>query len=63
MGDQQTEGAVNDVKGNAEETAGKLSGNEEQQIQGKTEQVQGAAQKTLGKAQDKAQDAVENLKR
>ena len=63
MGDQQTTGAVTDAKGKVEETAGKLTGNEEQELHGKAKHVQGDAQKTLGKVQDDVQDAVDRVTR
>ena len=70
MTDQQSKGGINDVKGKVDEAAGKMTGNEEQELHGKGKQVQGDAQRTLGKAKDAAQDklgdaqnAVEGLKR
>ena len=61
--DEHDKGLVSDVKGNVHEAAGKLTGNEEQELHGKAKQVQGDAQKTVGKAQDDVQDAVDKVTR
>jgi uncharacterized protein YjbJ (UPF0337 family) len=63
MGDQQIQGAVNEVKRKVEEAAGKMTGNEEQELHGQAKQVQGQAQKTVGNAQENVQDAIDKATR
>jgi uncharacterized protein YjbJ (UPF0337 family) len=62
MTDFKTKGTMTDIEGKAEETAGKLTGNEEQELHGQAKQVQGQAQKTIGDIQDKTQDTLEDAK-
>ena len=52
MTDEHTMGDITKAKGTIEETAGKLTGNKEQEAHGQARQVQGDAQKGLGDVQD-----------
>ena len=61
MTDQKTTGTITDIQGKVEETAGKVTGNKEQEFHGKSKQVQGEAQKGLGDVQDSAQKTVADV--
>ncbi len=52
MTDEHTKGATSQVQGKVEETAGKLTGNKDQEAHGQARQVQGDLQKGLGDVQD-----------
>jgi uncharacterized protein YjbJ (UPF0337 family) len=52
MTDEHVKGTITGIKGKADETAGKVTGNKEQELHGKATQVQGEAQKGLGDVQD-----------
>lgn len=54
MTDQHVKGAINKAGGKVEETAGKVTGDKEQEAKGKVKQVQGVAQEGLGDIQDAA---------
>jgi len=56
MTDEHVKGTVTDVKGKVEETAGKVTGDKEQELHGKAKQVQAAVQKGLGDVQDAVRD-------
>ena len=52
MTDEHTKGTSTKANGEVEETAGKVTGNKEQEAHGEAKQVQGHAQKALGDIQD-----------
>jgi uncharacterized protein YjbJ (UPF0337 family) len=52
MSDEHAKGPATGVKGKVEETAGKVTGNQQQELHGKATQGQGEAQKGLGDAED-----------
>jgi uncharacterized protein YjbJ (UPF0337 family) len=58
MNKHQVEGRVDQAKGKLKETAGKVTGNEQQQSEGALEKAGGKVQSTYGDAKEKAKDAI-----
>jgi uncharacterized protein YjbJ (UPF0337 family) len=48
MANMKTEGKIDQVKGKAKETVGKVTGKKSTQVKGKAEQVKGKVKDTLG---------------
>ncbi len=56
MTDEHTKGTSTKAKGEIEETAGKVTGNKEQEAHGQVKQVEGEAQKAAADIQDAVQN-------
>jgi uncharacterized protein YjbJ (UPF0337 family) len=52
MNRDRVNGTIDEVVGNAKQTAGKLTGNTPLQLKGIAQQVKGKLENTLGKAKD-----------
>lgn len=65
LGTQGTEhkasGAMDKVAGKAEEVAGDLTGNEKWQAEGKAKEMKGSVKQGLGTAEDRVDQAAEDL--
>lgn len=57
MNKNQVKGAVKDLAGKAQEEAGKLVGNKEQQAKGLLKQAEGKAEKKFGDVKEVVKDA------
>ena len=55
-------GKTDEAKGRIKEAAGVLAGDEKLQREGKADQAAGKVKKSLGKVQDKAENAIDDLK-
>ena len=58
MNKDQVQGGATDIAGKVQETAGKLTGNREQEAKGIIKQVEGQAQKAVGDAKEIIKDAA-----
>ena len=58
MNKNQVKGAVKDIAGKAQEQAGKLVGNKEQQAKGLLKQAEGKSEKKFGDAKEVVKDAA-----
>lgn len=57
--DDKAKATAKDLEGKAQETAGKVTGNNEAQVKGKAKQVEAEARKTGEKVKDGVKDAVD----
>lgn len=57
MNKDQVKGVAKDLVGKAQEGAGKLVGNKEQQVKGLNKQIEGTAQKAWGDTKEIVKDA------
>jgi uncharacterized protein YjbJ (UPF0337 family) len=60
MDKDRIEGAGTQVKGSVKEAIGKVTGNNQTEVEGKAEKVSGKVQGEVGKAKDAVRDAVED---
>jgi uncharacterized protein YjbJ (UPF0337 family) len=58
MNKDQVKGTVKDIAGKAQEEAGKLVGNKEQQAKGLLKQVEGKAEKRFGDVKEIVKDSA-----
>jgi uncharacterized protein YjbJ (UPF0337 family) len=58
----QVKGEIKDLAGKAQEEAGKLVGNKEQEAKGLKKQVEGKAEKALGDVKEVVKNANDALK-
>ena len=58
MNKDQVEGKLQDIGGTIQEEAGKLVGNQEQQVKGLKNQVEGKTQEKFGDVKDALNDAT-----
>lgn len=62
MNKNQAQGAIKDLEGKVQESAGKLIGSKDQQSKGLQKQVLGKAEKTLGDAQAAVKGTADAVK-
>ncbi|OYU46494.1 MAG: CsbD family protein [Burkholderiales bacterium PBB4] len=60
MNKQQTDGAMKDLTGKIQQTAGKLVGSKSQEIKGLQKQVIGKAEKQLGDAREAVKSSIKH---
>ncbi|MDY7537382.1 CsbD family protein [Undibacterium sp. RTI2.1] len=58
MNKDQVKGAAKEITGIAQENAGKLVGNKEQQAKGLLKQVEGKVEKSVGDAKEAIKDSL-----
>ncbi|MDA8329317.1 MAG: CsbD family protein [Betaproteobacteria bacterium] len=58
MNKDQAKGVARDIAGKVQETAGELTGNNDQQIKGLGKQIAGKAEKALGDVKEVIKDAT-----
>lgn len=58
MDNDRIKGAAKEVKGSIKETAGKLTGNRETELEGTAEKTVGKVQRNVGEAKDQARDLL-----
>jgi uncharacterized protein YjbJ (UPF0337 family) len=61
MNKDQIEGVAKDIGGKMQETAGQLTGNEEQQVKGIANQVEGKSEKSLGDAKEAVKSVIDKI--
>ncbi|MES2935774.1 MAG: CsbD family protein [Pseudomonadota bacterium] len=59
MNKNQVTGTLKDLAGKVQEGAGKLVGNDEQQLKGLSKQIQGKTEKSVGDAKEVLKDAID----
>jgi uncharacterized protein YjbJ (UPF0337 family) len=59
----RVEGAVDKATGEAKQTAGKATGNEQAQVEGTVDKAKGAVKEGMADAQDKVDEMVDKVKR
>ena len=59
----RVEGSVEELKGNAKQTWGDLTGDDQMKAEGKVDEVQGRAQQAWGDLKDKAEDIKDDVAR
>jgi uncharacterized protein YjbJ (UPF0337 family) len=59
MDKDRIEGAGKQVKGSVKEAIGKVTGNNQTEVEGRAEKVSGKVQGKVGKAKDAVRDAAE----
>ncbi|MET8750776.1 CsbD family protein [Streptomyces sp. NPDC004667] len=55
-------GKMDQAKGKAKETAGKITGNERMQGEGKMDQAKGKAKEAMSKTEERARGAADSLR-
>lgn len=61
MGQEETRGKVDNVKGRVKEAAGIITGNRELEKEGSEQRVSGAVHESVGKARRKVGEFVEDV--
>lgn len=62
MNKDRIEGSIDQAKGKAKETVGKVTGDAKLQGEGKADQIAGRAKSAIGSAKDAAKDAADAAK-